>query len=225
MLRAAFPLDIRSDAVNCDIQFGYIKRPINRNTSWDFARDEISAHHYIDLSEAAYGVALLNNCKYGYRAANGELDINLLRSPTYPDSKADRGEHEFVYALLPHDGDWVNGTVYKEGYAMNVPLRPVAATRNGDGNHARNATFMEIDGAHVMIEAVKRAEDSQDLIIRLYETAGGKSQARLRLHFPYSRLEWVNLLEEPLEGMPQAAGGEVPMDFSAFEIKTLKVVL
>lgn len=224
MLRAAFPLDIRSDAANCDIQFGYIKRPLNRNTSWDFARDEISAHHYIDLSEAAYGAALLNDCKYGYRAADGELDINLLRSPTYPDPKADRGEHEFTYALLPHDGDWVNGAVYKEGYALNVPLRPVAAARNGGGRLDAKAALMEIDGPHVMIETVKRAEDSRDFIVRLYETAGGKSHARLKLNFPYSRLEWVDLLEEPLEGTPQVEGGELLMVFSPFEIKTLKVV-
>ncbi|KIL41372.1 alpha-mannosidase [Gordoniibacillus kamchatkensis] len=226
MLRAAFPLDIRSETAICDIQFGYVKRPVHRNTSWDFARDEICAHHYVDLSEPAYGAVLLNDGKYGFRAADGELDINLLRSPGYPDPKADRGEHEFVYALLPHSGDWVSGNVYKEGYALNVPLRAVAANRGGGGGKgAAQAALMELGGSHVMIESVKRAEDSQDLIIRLYETAGGKSQARLKLHFPYSRLEWVNLLEEPADEVAEASGGELQMSFSAFEIKTLKVVL
>lgn len=225
MLRAAFPLDIRSDTVNCDIQFGYVKRPVNRNTSWDFARDEISAHHYIDLSEPAYGAALLNDCKYGHRAEEGMLDINLLRSPTYPDPKADRGEHEFTYALLPHDGDSMDGAVYKEGYAFNVPLRAIAAAPNERGDRAAHSTLMELAGSHVMIEAVKRAEESGDLIVRLYETSGGKSRARLKLNFPYRRLEWVDLLEEPSGDAPQAAGGELPIQFGPFEIKTVKVVL
>jgi alpha-mannosidase len=225
MLRAAFPLDIRTDVVNCDIQFGYIKRSINRNTSWDFARDEINAHHYIDLSEAAYGVSLLNDCKYGHRAVDGELDINLLRSPSYPDPTADRGKHEFVYALLPHDGDWIQGEAFKEGYAMNVPLSAAAVVRNSGSKKTESRAYMEIDGMNIMIEAVKKAEDSQNLIIRLYETAGGRAQARLKLNFPYNRLEWVNLLEEPLAAAPQDPHGKLTMVFSAFEIKTLKVLI
>ncbi|UUZ93669.1 hypothetical protein LJK87_02785 [Paenibacillus sp. P25] len=100
MLRASFPLDITTDQVNCEIQFGYVKRPTHRNTSWDFARDEICAHRWIDLSEPAYGAAPLNDSKYGFRALGGELDIHLLRDPSYPDPEADRACHELVYSLL-----------------------------------------------------------------------------------------------------------------------------
>ncbi|WJH37506.1 hypothetical protein N6H14_27710 [Paenibacillus sp. CC-CFT747] len=91
MLRTSFPVNVRTPSVTCDIQFGYYQRPTHRNTMWDYARDEICAHHYIDLSEPDYGVALLNDCKYGHRAEGNELDLNLLRSPSFPDPEADRG--------------------------------------------------------------------------------------------------------------------------------------
>ncbi|MBW7461671.1 alpha-mannosidase, partial [Paenibacillus sepulcri] len=107
MLRTSFPVDVRSDSVSCEIQFGYLKRQTHRNTMWDYAKDEICAHHWVDLSEADYGVALLNDSKYGYSAAGSILDLNLLRSPSYPDPEADRAVHEFTYSLYPHGGNHV----------------------------------------------------------------------------------------------------------------------
>ena len=126
MLRAAFPVQVYTDSVNCDIQFGHIKRQTHRNTSWDSAKDEICAHQWIDLSQHDYGVALLNDSKYGFKAQGNVLDINLLRSPSHPDPVCDRAQHQFIYSLLPHEGDFVQAQVYKEGYVLNVPLRVVA---------------------------------------------------------------------------------------------------
>lgn len=223
MLRSAFPLDIAADQVNSEIQFGYIKRPVHRNTSWDFARDEICAHQWIDLSEAFYGAALLNDSKYGFRAEGSELDINLLRSPSYPDPEADRADHEFVYSLLPHDGDFVKAGIYREGYELNVPLRAIQ-TAGKQGNRSHSSSFLEIDNANVMIEAVKKAEDSDDLIIRLYETSGGKTLSNLKVNLPYKQLEWVNLMEETIEPASVNANGEIPVNLTAFEIKTLKII-
>ncbi|QCT03724.1 glycoside hydrolase family protein [Paenibacillus algicola] len=222
MLRAAFPLDVRAGEVTSEIQFGYLKRPLHRNTSWDFARDEICAHHWIDLSESGYGVSILNDSKYGYRADEYGLDINLLRSPGYPDETADRGEHEFTYALFPHEGDAAAAAVYKAGYELNVPLRAVSAAAQiqqvPEGAPASFSVF-EVNHSQVMIEAVKQAEDSEAVIVRLYETSGSRAVGKLKLHLPAVSAAEVNLMEQKLA---EAAITEGSVDFTMkpFEIKT-----
>lgn len=226
MLRASFPLAIRADHASCDIQFGYLRRPTHRNTMWDYAKDEICAHQYADLSEPDYGAALLNDCKYGHRAEGGELDLNLLRSPSYPDPEADRAEHEFLYSLYPHPGDHVQAQVCRRGYELNVPLRLVdpasAAAGSAAAGWREGASFLELDHPHVMAEAVKRAEDGDELVVRLYETAGTRLRTKLRPGFPVSAARLADLLErdeEPLD----LGGGAVELEFGPFEVKTLKL--
>jgi alpha-mannosidase len=225
MLRTSFPVDIRSDSAACEIQFGYLKRPTHRNTMWDYAKDEICAHHWVDLSEPDYGVALLNDCKYGYRAEGNVLDLNLLRSPTYPDPEADRAEHTFTYSLYPHKGDHVQAEVYKRGYELNVSLRQTAANPSGDRVEILPDaySFLHLDHSNVMIETVKKAEDGEDLIVRLYETAGTRLQVRLGLGFEISEAWLADLMETNIELLHQEDGA-LTLSFTPFEIKTLRLV-
>ena len=104
-LKVAFPVAVRSTRATYEIQHGHIERPTVANTSWDEARFEVCGHRWADLSEAGYGVALLNNCKYGYDIRGHVMRLSLLRAPGYPDPEADQGRHHFAYALLPHEGD------------------------------------------------------------------------------------------------------------------------
>ncbi|NMO95981.1 alpha-mannosidase [Paenibacillus lemnae] len=227
MLRASFPLDVRAGEVTSEIQFGSIKRPIHRNTSWDFARDEICAHHWIDLSESGYGVALLNDSKYGFRADDQGLDINLLRSPGYPDETADRAQHEFTYSILPHQGNAEQASVYKAGYELNVPLRTIRAhsiLKQASEASQRVLSAFEVDHEHVMIEAVKQAEDSDAVVVRLYETSGSRADGHLQLHWPVSAVEEVNLMEEH-EKEVMVSGGCAAFTLTPFEIKTYKIHL
>ncbi|MDQ3793432.1 MAG: alpha-mannosidase, partial [Actinomycetota bacterium] len=122
LLRALFPLNVRFHEATFETMYGAVKRPTHRNTSWDAARFEVSAHRYCDLSEPGYGVALLNDGKYGHSARGNVLGISLLRSPLYPDPLADEGEHRFTYSLLPHPGDWTEAGVTREAFALNSPL-------------------------------------------------------------------------------------------------------
>jgi alpha-mannosidase len=224
MLRTSFPVQVRSDTVSCEIQFGYLKRPTHRNTMWDYAKDEICAHHWVDLSEPDYGVALLNDCKYGHRAEKNVLDLNLLRSTSYPDPEADRAEHHFTYALYPHKGDHVQAEVYKQGYDLNVPLQviPLSAESGEPGMLPLSKEFLYLDHPNVMVETVKKTEDGEDLIIRLYETAG--THAATTLHFGFDVLEvWeADLMEVKLESIP-VDEGKVELTFTPFEIKTLRL--
>ncbi|MGG6310260.1 alpha-mannosidase [Paenibacillus macerans] len=226
MLRVAFPVNVATDQVNCEIQFGVLKRPTTRNNAIEFARDEICAHHYIDLSQPDYGVALLNDCKYGHSAENGVLDLNLLRSPAYPDPKADQAEHKFTYALYPHAGDFIQAGVYRKGYELNVPvtLAEALVPSGGGKKMIQPACLAQIDHPHVMVEAVKKAEDSDHLILRLYETAGAGAEARLSLGLDCRTIEEADLLENPT-GMLAERTNEVSLSFTPFEIKTIRVAL
>ena len=122
LLKVHFPVDVHTDEATFDIQFGNLKRKITQNTSWDVARFESCGQKWMDLSEGHYGVSLLNDCKYGHSALDGSMALTLIKSGIEPNPTTDQEEHFFTYALLPHAGDWRNGTV-REAYCLNQPAR------------------------------------------------------------------------------------------------------
>ncbi|QAY65258.1 alpha-mannosidase [Paenibacillus protaetiae] len=221
MLRAAFPVNVFADEAYCDIQFGFIKRPTTRNTGLEFAKDEICSHHYIDLSQHDYGVALLNDSKYGHSVQGHVIDLNLLRSPHYPDPEADRALHSFTYALFPHKGNPIDAGVSRKGYELNVPLTVVKGRADENRRH-RPVQLITVDHPLVILETVKKAEDSDRLLFRLYETGGTYARTKLTFGLPCAFIEETNLMEEPLQRLqPQAS--EVEVAFTPFEIKTFSV--
>lgn len=223
MLRTSFVPAIGASEATCDIQFGSIRRPTHANTPADFAKFEICAHKWIDISDRGYGIALLNDCKYGHRVHGNLLDLNLLRSPHYPDPVADRGEHRFTYSLYPHAGDHVAGGVARAGYALNVPLRPLAGAP-GAGPLAKSALWFRVGAPDVIIETVKQAEDGRGLIVRLYEAAGASTRTEFGCGFDIAGAAETDLIEEnpvPLE----LFGNSLQLDFCPFEIRTFRLVL
>ncbi len=221
MLRTSFPVAIAASEATCDIQFGSIKRPTHRNTSWDMARYEICAHKWVDLSQSDYGVALLNDSKYGHKILENVLDLNLLRSPGYPDPQADRAYHEFTYALYPHAGNHIIGKVIQAGYELNVPLRVLAGKPNSDVI-VPGAAFAQVDAENVIIETIKKAEESDDIILRLYEATGATIRTTLTLSANLGAAWKTNLLEELEEKLPTGQS-TVELLLQPFEILTLRV--
>ncbi len=237
MLRTSFPVDIHAEEASYEIQFGHIRRPTHRNTSWDAAREEVPAHRWADLSQRDYGVALLNDCKYGYKIKDNVLELDLVRSVPYPGPRlvpdqdvepgsphgayTDQGEHAFRYALYPHDGDAVSGNVVRAGYELNVPL-----TLCGPGSRKaggpREASFLKVDAPNVIVETVKKAEDSDDMVIRLYECAHASARATLTFAFPVKSAWEVDLMEENPRALTFRSNG-VKLDFRPFEIKSVRV--
>ena len=218
MLRVSFPTTVCATEAACDIQYGFIRRPTHRNTSWDFARFEVAAHRYVDLSDASGGAALLNDCKYGYKLQDGVLDLNLLRSPIYPDEAADQGHHRFTYSFLPHEGALVGSEVMQEAACLNrEPL--VLPGRAGKQVFPVALT----GGAGVTLEVLKKALKSDDLVIRLVETDGGNSRAVLRVPAGAKLVE-TNLVEWSAEAEYCAQDGEIEIGMKPFEIRTFKVV-
>jgi alpha-mannosidase len=223
LLKAAFPVNVRATRATYDIQFGSIERPTHWNTSFDTAHYENPAHKWVDLSEGNYGVALLNDCKYGYDVKDNRLRITVHRSPTEPDPTADQGRHEFTYSLLPHSGTWRESDVIQEACALNDPLIAQPLPANPRGHLPPVYAWAAVDADHVVLETVKKAEDEDAWIVRAYECKQYRSNAvTITFGQPIRKAVECNLLEE--DETPVAhRGDQLIFPVKPFEIKTFKI--
>ena len=214
LLRVLFPLDIRSSEATFDIQYGNVKRPTYENTSWDMAKFETVGHQWADYSETGYGVSLMNDCKYGYSARGHVLGMSLIKCGIYPDYAADQGSHDFTYALYPHKGSWQESGVQKSAWRLNNPLWTVAGAVDTEN------AFCKADTGHVAIDCVKKAEDSEDLIVRFHEYEGMRGPVTLHFAFPVASWQETDLMENP-EG--EEHNGELKVTVRPYEIRTFRV--
>ncbi|MPN05191.1 hypothetical protein SDC9_152441 [bioreactor metagenome] len=218
LFQTSFPVNVFADSAIYDIQYGFVRRPMHTNTSWDFAKFETPAHRYVDVSEHAAGAAVLNDCKYAYTVRNSEIILSLLRSARYPDYDADRGEQEFSYGFLPHENSLEDSGVIEESAQFN---RPPAIFCGFDASSATALiTGIESDGG-ISLEVVKHGERKNALVLRFAETRGRKSCGRVRFHCPADITE-TDLLE--WEERDIAANTTVlELNLSPFELKTFLV--
>lgn len=222
VLKVSFPLDVHADHLTREIQFGHLATAIHTNTSWDAARFEVCAHRWVDVSEPGFGVALLNDAKYGHDATRTrsatdttatDLRLTLLKGAQYPDPHADAGHHSFTYALLPHAGRLQDAGVIAEGYRLNIAPRVVRAS-GGAGRAAGPAVVRSTHPA-VIVEAVKPADDgSGDLVVRLYESWGGRAAFELEVADAPGSVTVTDLLEAPNATIP-----DVPLDVDGTTIR------
>ncbi|MEN8126984.1 MAG: alpha-mannosidase [Planctomycetota bacterium] len=221
LLKAAFPVDIHSNVSTYEIQWGNIQRPTHHNTSWDWARFEVCAQKWVDLSEGDYGVSLLNDCKYGHDIKDNIMRITLLRSPTMPDPDADRETHSFGYTLLPHSGPLGTETIHG-AYALNNPLivhQSETAATNGSGI----GPLVSVNRDNVIIETVKQAEDGNGLILRLYEANRCRGAVELSAGFDLKKCYITDLLENNQEQL-KTNGNKVRFNIRPFQILTLRLL-
>jgi len=225
LLKVGFGIDVCADTWRNEIQFGHATRNLHSNTSWDQAQFEVCAHKWVDVSEAGYGVALLNDCKYGHDSLDDMISLTLLKSPQAPDPEADQGAHAFTYTLLPHPGDFAVDTVVHEAYALNVPpsiVKTKARSTETMPESREENLFCEVTPANVIVEAVKKAETEDAAIIRLYEAGKQRSNVTVRFANPIKRAAICNLMEEKDQALT-AHDATVTFEMRPFEIKTLKV--
>ncbi len=237
MLRASFPVAVHADEATFEIQFGHIRRPTHRNTSWDLAKDEVAHQKWVDLSQRNYGAAVLNDSKYGCKVKQGVIDLTLLRSVPYPGPKlvednqvqpgeahhhyTDQCEHVFRYAFYPHSGDAVAGEVVRAAYEFNYPLRSIETTPQ-PGLRAASFSMLQIDSPDIIVEAVKKAEDSDAVIVRLYEGSHSSVETTMHIGVQAAKVEETNLMEESIHEVP-LNNGSIQLSFQPFEIKTIKI--
>jgi alpha-mannosidase len=216
-LRALFPLEIRTHETWAETAFGAVARTNHRNTPWDQARFEMPMHRWADLSEPDYGVSLISVGKYGYNVVGNTLGISLLRSPIYPDPYADEGEHEFVYAIYPHRGTWRNGTVQAARY-LHSSLR---FTKLDDPTI--QPSLLRLHGDPVELAALKKAEDSSEIILRLYEPHGSRANTTIETTGRLQTASLVNILEKSDELLPVEEEHRIQLSFRPFQVISLKL--
>ncbi|MET9883386.1 glycoside hydrolase family 38 C-terminal domain-containing protein [Streptomyces sp. NPDC006430] len=225
-LKAAFPLDVKAERSSSETQFGHVERATHTNTSWEAAKFEICAHRWIHVAEPGWGAAILNDSTYGHdvtrdvRPDGGQtttVRLSLLRAPRYPDPETDQGAHTLRFSLAPGAGI---ADAVREGHALNLPERTVLGA-------GPVAPLVAVDDDAVVVEAVKLAEDhSGDVVVRLYESRGGRATATLMAGFALSAAVESDLLERPLPGTavgPVADGGAVPLTLRPFQILTVRL--
>lgn len=223
-LKAAFPVDIRAPHSSAEIQFGHVQRPTHTNTSWEAARFEVYGHRWVHIGEPGYGVAVINDSTYGHDVSRTVREdggttttvrLSLVRAPRVPDPEADQGKHRFTYSLLP--GATIEDAV-AEGYALNLPLRVADSAGPVE-------PVVSVDGEGVTIEAVKLADDaSGDVVVRLYESRGGRAEGTLLTGFPLAGAQVTDLLERPL-AEAETDGNAVPVTLRPFEVQTLRLAV
>ena len=221
LLKAAFPIDIYASKATYDIQYGNVERPTHWNTSWDWARFEVCAHKWADISEDKYGVSLLNDCKYGHDIKDDVMRLTLIKSGMNPNPTADREKHHFVYSLYPHNGDWKDGKTVNMAYALNVPMYS-KIERSQEGILPDKLSFINIDNENVIIEVVKKAEDSDDIIVRMYECYNRRTNAKVTFFKDLEKVTECNLMEKEIADMP-FNGSSFQFEMKPYEIKTFKL--
>jgi len=221
LLKAFFPVDIHTTDATYEIQYGNIQRPTHTNTEWDFAKFEVSAHKWVDLSEGNYGVSLLNDCKYGHDIHDNVIGITLIKSALRPDETADRCDHHFTYSIYPHEGSWQHSNVQQSATELNMPLHGKEITESNN----RKASFglLSVNSSHIVIDTIKRAEDENAYIVRLYEYKNHKDQSvKLTFSIPVTKVIETNLIEREI-GEVEVQNDQICFDITGYEIKTYKV--
>ena len=212
LLKVCFPLAVLSKTATYEMPFGYAERPTHYSTSRDAAQYEVPGHRWADLSEHGFGVALLNDSKYGYSCFGNKLRLTLLRAPKSPDPEADMGRHEFAYALMPHAGDWRTAGVLAEATRFNAPLRRTAVIQQ----------FASVEDPNLVLSALKRAEDSDAIVLRFYEPYGARGTARVRVGAPFTSARRANALEDDGDAL-DVDGDTIVIPYRPHELVTVKV--
>lgn len=222
LLRAIFPLNVRSGHATFETAFGSVERPTHHNTPWEAAQFEVPALRWADLSEANYGVSLLNDSKYGHSAKGNVLGLSLLRGGIWPDPFADVGQHRFTYALYPHSGDWRSETI-SQAEDLNTPLLAVTLPIRGRKDASSQSLLHLHDLGGLRVSAFKKAEDGKGYILRLYEAIGSRGTMRLDLSTLGIRVvSRVNLLEDNDEAMlPE--NGSVMIEYVPYQVIGLRL--
>jgi alpha-mannosidase len=251
-LKVEFPVDIVNTEASYETQFGIVRRPTHYNTTWDMAKFEVCCHKFADLSEATYGVSILNDSKYGFAVQGNVMRLSLLRSPKAPDAHADMGSHKTRYAIFPHKGPLDERTVRK-AFEFNNPLKVVGRSPKNLMDAGLLNAF-HIHGAdNLVLDTIKRGEDDEDVsrgelpmkaghsvILRIYDSLGGKSKGILTWgEFDVKKVVKCNALEDEEEEVkieqvympipvPNKDGPKQPgvqIEVRAFEVATFKLVL
>lgn len=218
LLKTAFPVEILSPKATYEIQYGSLERPTHWNTSWDTAKFEVCAHKWADLSETAYGVALLNDSKYGYDIKENVMRLTLIKCAVNPNLSADKEHHSFTYSLFPHYGSWQEAGVVKQAVLLNQPVEAMKAP--GGGSLPNDFSLVDSGCENVVVEVVKQSLNGEGIVIRAYEAWGMRIRGTLHFRMPVTYAAETDLEERPVSDL-EVKEGIVTLEWKPYEIKTL----
>lgn len=222
ILRTHFPVDINATRASYEIQFGNVERETTNNYSWDTAKFEACGHKWADLSENSSGISLLNDCKYGYGIKKGDMSLTLIKSGTYPNEDADIGMHEFTYSIYPHAGRWQDAKTVEMAYNLNVPM-PVKRIGKQEGCGREYESFLRCNQESCFVEVIKKAEDGNGVIVRMYENKNNRVRAQIQTAYPIAHVYECNLLEETEKELTSEKNSFETV-FKPYEIKTFRLI-
>ncbi|MGL5244528.1 MAG: glycoside hydrolase family 38 C-terminal domain-containing protein, partial [Sarcina sp.] len=223
LLKTEFPVDVNASEATYEIQYGNVTRPTHSNTSWDVARFEVCAQKWADLSEGDFGVSMLNNCKYGHDIKEGNMRLTLLKSGIHPYKETDQEEHYFTYSIYPHEGTWKEAQTMNRAYELNQPFYTKVEDCH-EGKLEDVLSLVNVDKNNIFIEVVKKAEDTEHLIVRLYEFYNKRTTTNLVFNTEIVEALECNLMEKDLGGC-SFSKNILNFEIKPFEIKTFKVKL
>lgn len=223
LLKIMFPCDVCYRDIRFETQFGNISRSAYPSNSFEEAKFEVCAHKWVDMSDTDYGLAVINDCKYGYGMIDHRLSLTVCKAGRFPYEGASSCIPTFTYSLYPHKGDYIKGKVIKEAYSLNRPL--LAYKLKEHGQEDVNLSFIEIKESNAFLETIKQEEKGNGLIARLYEGEGMESIIHIIPHFKFKTISLVNLLEEEIDAGIETNGNEISINLKPFQIVTLKFVL
>lgn len=221
ILKVAFPVQIRSRVFTTDTSAGILERENHENTSWQQARFEVGCHKWVDLSEGLFGVALMNNCKYGCDVKGDTMRLSLLRSPISPDPVSDKGEHRFTYSIFTHGGDWRRDGLAEAALDLNQPLKGLVGRK---GKVLEDTSFLTVRGTGVKVQSLKMDEDGNgDIIVRLVEIYGSRGPVTLETAFGIADANECDLLERPVGDSVEKTANTCTVSMKPYGIKTIRL--
>lgn len=226
-LKATFPLSARNPLATYNWDVGTIQRPNENERQF-----EVASHQWVDLTDqsGAFGVTVLTDCKNGSdKPDDGTIRLTLLRTPGtrggYPDQGTqDVGHHPILFGLAGHEGDWRNGQTDWQAYRLNDPLIAFQSAKH-PGSLGKSFSLMKINHGRVRVLALKKAEQSDELILRVVEIDGKPAQdLHIAFAAPIAAAREVNAQEQPL-GPATVAQGELVTSMGAYQPRTFAVKL
>jgi alpha-mannosidase len=215
MIKVSFPTSVSAPDATYEIPYGTIRRPSDGI--------EQPAQKWVDISDQSYGVSLLNDSRYGYDVTKNVIRLSVLRSPSAPVYTTDeRGVHTLKYSLFPHRGTWQEADVMLRAYELNNPLVSLVGTAHR-GELPPEHSFLGVQPKNIVVEVLKKAEDSDDLILRLYETEGKNCTARVTLAHPVGGVHATDLLENDAREIP-TDGKSFQVQVGAYSVETFKLI-
>ncbi len=226
-LKAAFPLTASNRMATYNWDIGTIERPTAEPKKF-----EVPSHQWIDLTDMSgtYGATILTDCKNGSdKPVDNTIRLTLIRTPGvaggYPDQATqDIGHHDFVYGIAGHGGDWRQAGTDWQGQRLNDPLMAFVATRHR-GALGKRFALLKIDNPRIRLMALKKAELSDEVIVRMVEL-DGRPQPNVKVSFaaPITSAREVNGQEQPV-GPATVTGGALVTSFTAYQPQTFAVKL